>query len=149
MSVIAARSQSAGRGQGDHTWTSTPGQNLTFTLMRRFPKGEFSVKRLADINKWVTSVLQCYLESHGVQAWVKPPNDIWVADKKICGILIENILDGEWVKESIIGIGLDINQTEWPDYLPNPVSLKDLTGKDYSLEEELEKLSALFCAMPL
>lgn len=149
LSIVAARTQTAGRGQGDHTWTSEPGLNLTFTLLRRFPKGAFDVRNLAAINTYVTSVLTHYLAAHGVQAWVKPPNDIWVGDRKICGILIENILDGSFVRESIIGIGLDLNQTVWPPELPNPVSLKELTGKDYSLEKELEALLALFAATPI
>lgn len=149
MSIIATKAQTAGRGQGDHLWTSEAGKNLTFTLLRRFGKGEFDVRNLARINVYVTTVLLEYLSSHGIEAWVKPPNDIWVKDRKICGILIENILDGQFVKESIIGVGLDLNQTDWPDYLPNPVSLKELTGKDYSPEEELEQLLALFASTQL
>lgn len=144
LSVIATKIQTAGRGQGDHTWTSAPGENLTFTLLRRFPKGALDVRNLAAINTYVTRVLTEYLASHGVQSWVKPPNDIWVADRKICGILIENILDGSFVMESIIGIGLNLNQTQWPPELPNPVSLKELTGKDYSIETELETLLRRF-----
>ena len=149
LSVIATEIQTAGRGQGDHTWTSAPGQNLTFTLLRRFDKGAFDVRNLAAINEYVTGVLTRYLAAHGVQAWVKPPNDIWVGQRKICGILIENILDGSFVTASIIGIGLDLNQTVWPPELPNPVSLKELTGKEYSLRKELETLLSLFSATPL
>jgi len=149
MSVVATKLQTAGRGQGDHTWTSEAGKNLTFTLLRRFGKGEFDVRNLSRINDYVTSVLIAYLESHGVRAWVKPPNDIWVADRKICGILIENILDGSYITDSIIGIGLDLNQTQWPPELPNPVSLKELTGKDYSPEKELEALLQMFASTPL
>lgn len=149
LSVIATKIQTAGRGQGDHTWTSEPGMNLTFTLLRRFPTGVFDVRNLAAINRYVTHVLTEYLAAHGVQAWVKPPNDIWVGDRKICGILIENILNGSYVTDSIIGIGLDVNQTVWPPELPNPVSLKELTGKEYSLEKELEALLQLFAATPI
>lgn len=149
LSMVAAREQTSGRGQGDHTWSAQPGQNLTFTLLRRFPRGMFPVRNLKALNEYVTTVLTEYLKMHGVQAWVKPPNDIWVADRKICGILIENILDGCFVTESIIGVGLDMNQTQWPPELPNPVSLKELTGKDYNLERELEALFALFRTMPL
>lgn len=65
-----------------------------------------------------------------------------MGDKKICGILIENTLDHDCVAHSIVGIGLDLNQTVWPDELPNPISLKQLTGISYNLETELEELAA-------
>ena len=82
-----------------------------------------------------------YLRCKGVNARIKWPNDIWVDDKKICGILIENRLDGNMVLDSIIGIGFNLNQAEWPEDLPNPVSLKQLTGNSYVLEDELILLS--------
>ena len=143
FSVLATESQTAGRGQGLHTWYATPGHNLTFTMVLRprlFPA------RDGIIFTHITTVsLVKYLEYHGVQARIKWPNDIWVGDKKICGILIENVLDGQYVDASIIGIGLNINEEGWPDYLPNPVSLKELTGKEYDIHTELETFYKIFC----
>jgi BirA family biotin operon repressor/biotin-[acetyl-CoA-carboxylase] ligase len=63
------------------------------------------------------------LERHGIEAWIKPPNDIWVADKKICGILIEHSLRAGRISWTIIGIGLNVNQTVFPEDLPNPTSM--------------------------
>ena len=83
-----------------------------------------------------------YLASRGIQARIKLPNDIYVGDRKICGMLIENILDGPNIDKSIIGIGLDVNQTDFPDDLPNPVSMAQLTGREYPIEEELARLIA-------
>lgn len=138
LSVIAAREQTAGRGQGTHTWFSTPGENLTFSILYRFGAvGTLAASDALLITQVTTLALRDYLLDHGVQARIKWPNDIWVEDRKICGILIENILEGGLVRESIVGIGLNVNETGWPDGLPNPVSLRELTGRRYSPEEEL------------
>ncbi len=138
LSVIAAREQTAGRGQGTHTWFSTPGENLTFSILYRFGAvGTLAASDALLITQVTTLALRDYLLGHGVQARIKWPNDIWVEDRKICGILIENILEGGLVRESIVGIGLNVNETGWPAELPNPVSLRELTGRRYSPEEEL------------
>ena len=138
LSVIAAREQTAGRGQGTHTWFATPGENLTFSILYRF--GGVCSLAAADallITQVTTLALRDYLLGKGVAARIKWPNDIWVGERKICGILIENIVEGGQVRESIVGIGLNVNETLWPADLPNPVSLRELTGRSYILEEEL------------
>ena len=143
FSVLATESQTAGRGQGEHTWYATPGRNLTFTVVLR-PR--LLPARDGILITHITTVsLVKYLEYHGVEARIKWPNDIWVGDKKICGILIENVLDGQYVQASIIGIGLNINEEGWPDYLPNPVSLSELTGRKYDIHTELETFYKIFC----
>ena len=142
LSIIAARRQTAGRGQGDHTWYATPGANLTFSILYRFD-GDFRLgaSDAILITQVTTLALRDYLLSRDVEARIKWPNDIWVGDRKICGILIENILVGGEIRESIVGIGLNLNETGWPDTLPNPVSLSELTGKQYDVAGELEALS--------
>lgn len=146
LSVIAARYQTKGRGQGDHKWHSRSGENLTFTVALKFggssPLQPLLVKESLLITEVVTLALRLYLADKGITARIKWPNDIYVEDKKICGILIENILDGAYVESSIVGIGLNLNQTDFPADLPNPVSMKVLTGEDYEAEKELEN----FCA---
>lgn len=139
LTIIAAEQQSAGRGQGDHTWHSAPGQNLTFSILLRHRclKGSDALA--------VTSIMALgirdYLQNKGIEPWIKWPNDIWVGDKKICGILVENTIHDGLIDFSIVGVGLDINQTDWPSELPNPVSLKGLTGMDYDTHIELQLLS--------
>lgn len=81
-----------------------------------------------------------YLQTKGIEPWIKWPNDIWVGEKKICGILVENSIRAGRIDYSIVGVGLDVNQTEWPSDLPNPVSLKELTGRQYDIREELRQL---------
>jgi BirA family biotin operon repressor/biotin-[acetyl-CoA-carboxylase] ligase len=148
LSFLAAYGQTAGRGQGDHTWFSTPGKNLTFSYLLRY--SEFLGHPLAtDDALLITCVttlgIRDYLLTHGVKADIKWPNDIWVDGKKICGILIENILEDGAIRESIIGVGLNLNETGWPEELPNPVSLTELTGKTYDPAAELEALSNEIC----
>ena len=143
LSVIAAYEQTAGRGQGTHSWHSTPGANLTFSILLR-PRN-LMARDLLLITCATTLGIRDYMLEHGVEARIKWHNDIWVGMRKICGILIENVLDGEMIAESIIGIGLNINETDWPPELPNPVSLKQLTGKDYDPREELPLLHTKIC----
>ena len=143
LSIIAALTQTAGRGQGTHTWYSRPGTGLTFSLFLRFPpEGVYSlnIKDVLLITELTTVSLRDFLLGRGIEARIKWPNDIWVGDRKICGILIENVLDAEMVSSSIVGIGLNVNETSWPSELPNPVSMRQLTGKEYALEAELEEL---------
>ncbi|MCR5351019.1 MAG: biotin--[acetyl-CoA-carboxylase] ligase [Bacteroidales bacterium] len=146
LSIIAAREQTAGRGQGTHTWYATPGENLTFSILYRFA-GKFRLQASDAllITQVTTLALRDHLLGHGIQARIKWPNDIWVGDRKICGILIENIVESGAVRESIVGIGLNVNETGWPAGLPNPVSLSELTGQRYRLETELEGLHQAIC----
>jgi BirA family biotin operon repressor/biotin-[acetyl-CoA-carboxylase] ligase len=71
---------------------------------------------------------------------IKWPNDIYWKDKKVAGILIENAIVGSEVKYSIAGIGLNVNQTEFQSDAPNPISLKQITGKEYNIDELMKKL---------
>ena len=141
LSIVAARCQTAGRGQGSHSWFSSPGKNLTFSILYRY-EGDFSLAASDAllITQVTTLALRDYLLGHGVEARIKWPNDIWVGARKICGILIENILEGAFIRASIVGIGLNLNETGWPEGLPNPVSLHELTGRSYDPDTELVKL---------
>lgn len=121
LSVIAALRQTAGKGQGDHKWHSESGKNLLATIVLKNPDIPASEqKHISDIT--AASVVQL-LAAHGIKAWIKPPNDIWVDNKKICGILIEHSLIGSRISHTVIGVGLNVNQTDFPDELPNPTSM--------------------------
>ncbi len=141
LSVVAAGSQSAGRGQGDHKWHSEPGENLTFSLLLKFPPlRELNVCNVLLLTEMITWAMREFLASEGITARIKWPNDIYVGDLKICGILIENILDGSNVSASIIGVGLNLNQTDFPSDIPNPTSVSLLTGRRYDPAQTLERL---------
>ena len=141
LSVVAARSQTAGRGQGSHSWYASPGKNLTFSVLYRF-EGAFTLAA-ADallITQITTLAIRDYLSGYGISAGIKWPNDIWVDGRKICGILIENTVESGFIRESIVGIGINLNETAWPAELPNPVSLYELTHRFYLPEVELQRL---------
>lgn len=139
LSIIAAEMQSAGRGQGDHVWHSAPGQNLTFSVLLRH--GGLKASDALAVTSIMALGICDYLRTKGIDPWIKWPNDIWVGEKKICGILVENCIRAGMIDFSIVGVGLDLNQTDWPAELPNPVSLKELTGLEYDTHEELRQLS--------
>ena len=139
--VIAAREQTAGRGQRGNTWFTEPGKNLTFSIVLK-PEGLKAGD--AHLLNYLASVAVAeFLEGYGVSCCIKWPNDIYVGRKKICGILVENSLSGGCVAASVIGIGININQTQFSQ-LANATSLSLVTGKEYVLEECLEAFMAVF-----
>lgn len=138
LSVIAAVSQTAGRGQRGNRWLSKPGDNLTFSLLLRPEK--LPAREVMALTCLATLAVRDTLRDEGVPAVIKWPNDIYVGKKKICGMLVENSLDGADIDWSVIGIGINLNQTEFPGEILNPVSLKRLTGRTYELEPFLEKV---------
>lgn len=121
LSVVAVRCQTAGRGQGTNIWESAPGENLTFTVVLKdldiLPKEQSAISQITAL-----AIVEL-LERQGIEAQIKLPNDIYVGTKKICGILIENSLCSNRIQWSIIGIGINVNQTIFPTSLPNPTSV--------------------------
>ena len=77
----------------------------------------------------------------GVLSKIKWPNDIYLKNKKLAGILIENTITGNIITNSIIGIGLNLNQDKFPQDLPNPISLKNVTNIEYNIDDEIQLLS--------
>ena len=117
LSVVAALSQTSGKGQRGNVWLSESGQNLTFSIVLKFPaKGlKAEMEPMLAYDQFVLSEITSLaivdlLADFGIEAKIKWPNDIYIGDRKICGMLIENSLRGEWIQHSIIGIGLNVNQ---------------------------------------
>lgn len=131
MTMVAAHSQTAGRGQRGNSWESEPGSNLTFTLLARrlpvAPAGQFAISEAVALG------VSDFLRGAGLAADVKWPNDIYVGDRKISGILIEHSLTGSEIEQTRIGVGLNVNQTEFRSDAPNPVSMRQLTGDSYDI----------------
>ena len=139
LSVVSTLSQTSGKGQGSHTWHSEPASNLLFSILIKEPGVKAADQKI--ISETTAHTLVELLGRHGINAWVKPPNDIWVGDKKICGILIEHSLRAGCILWTIIGIGLNVNQTSFPADLPNPTSmaiLKEGGNLDDILSEFME-----------
>ncbi len=127
--VVVAEYQTAGKGCGSNSWESERGKNLTFSMLIH-PEGipaneQFHITEVVSVA--LCETLETYMKD---RAEIKWPNDIYVGDRKICGILIENRLQGSVIKDSIIGIGLNVNQRVFLSDAPNPVSLYQLTGQE-------------------
>lgn len=137
--VIAARSQTAGRGQRGNHWESEPGSNLTFSMMLR--PTVIEAARQFELSMLVSlGICDALTATTGLDFRIKWPNDIYHKDLKVCGILIENVLDGHNIARSIVGIGINVNQKRFLSDAPNPASLKMLTGMDYELGTLLEAI---------
>lgn len=141
MTTVYTTYQSAGRGQRGNTWESEAGANLLFSFVV-FP--EFLEARRQFLLSQVTALaLQEVLLDYTPDITIKWPNDIYWKDQKLCGTLIENDLTGTCISRSISGTGINLNQAQFPAYIPNPVSLFQITGKRYEqrpiLEQVLEK----------
>lgn len=134
--VVWADFQSAGKGQRGNGWESEAGKNILFSIVL-FPgfikAGEqFILSQIVSLA--VANCLQEYTE--GIS--IKWPNDIYWNEKKICGILLENTILEDNIGHSVAGIGININQENFRSEAPNPVSLKQITNRDYNLEEILK-----------
>ena len=160
LSVLSVERQTAGRGQRGNSWKSAPGENLTFSIILKFRKGDASsdesscdsavLPQLKAVDQFVLSeisslVLLRLLENHGIRASVKWPNDIYIGSCKVCGMLIENSILGSSVSSSIIGIGLNVNQRNFDVSLPNPTSmlLEDMK-KEFDLPALLDEFMNIF-----
>jgi len=148
LSVIAAVWQTAGKGQGDHKWHSAPGENLTFTVVRQYPEDAMEARNQPAVSWGTALAVVDYMASKGIEAKIKLPNDIYVGDNKICGLLIKHHVRNNKLLDSIIGIGIDINESDFPYDLPNPTSVRIETARlkgvrpdevsPLKLEDELE-----------
>ena len=133
--VVSCGSQTAGRGQRGNCWEAAPGENLTFSIVWE-PEGVVPAAQFVISEATALGVV-AYLKGRGIEAKVKWPNDIYVGDRKICGILIEHSIEGMQLQRSVIGAGINVNQGEFLSDAPNPVSMIQITGKRYDLGAEL------------
>jgi BirA family biotin operon repressor/biotin-[acetyl-CoA-carboxylase] ligase len=136
--VIWAREQLAGRGQNENRWDSDPGKNLTFTTIL-FPRF-LDPSRQFLLNKMVSLGILDFVREFAREARIKWPNDIYIGDRKVSGILIENKIVGPLMEASFVGIGININQTRWAEDVPNPVSLIELLRHEMILREALQRV---------
>jgi len=137
-SVFLAYEQSNGRGQTNNFWESEPGKNLTFSIVV-FPYF-IDIRRQFMLSKVVTLGIYKALFEYVDDLRIKWPNDIYVGNKKLGGILIENSIMNSLIKSSVIGIGININQTAFLSNAPNPVSLKILTNQQFDCEQVLSEI---------
>lgn len=137
--VIMAEEQFAGRGQVSNTWVSEAGKNLTISILLNptFLPADQQFYLNQTICLAVNDVLRTYFDNNATIKW---PNDCYVDNKKIGGILIENIIQGDRIKHSIVGLGLNVNQVVYPAELKNVTSFKKILHKDYDLKDLLSEI---------
>lgn len=136
--VVVAKQQLKGRGQMGNGWHSEMGKSLTFSMFKRFenllPENQFMISMVVSIA--IADVLKGL---HIPNLAIKWPNDILSGNKKIGGILIENVLEGSFIKYAVIGIGINVNESSFPN-LPQASSLKLQTGITFQGDEVLDSL---------
>lgn len=140
---IRAGYQTAGRGQTGNGWESEADKNLLCSVLIDISHWPLAISPFylnVAVSVAVHRLLSQELTAKSQQLTIKWPNDIYWGDKKIAGILIENAIIGNELKYSIAGIGLNVNQTEFVSDAPNPVSMKQITGNEYDLDELMAQL---------
>ena len=135
--VIITDNQTAGKGLGENHWESEAGKNLTFSiLLKPFflkPEQQFVLTQIVSL-----AILKaCKKELNSELLKIKWPNDIYAGNKKLAGILVQNIIKGNSISHSIIGIGINVNQENFVSNAPNPVSMIQLLEKPLKLDSLL------------
>lgn len=133
FTVVSSHQQSKGRGQMGSSWQSEPGKNLTFSILKFFeglqPSEQFKITLAVSL-----AIFDVLYQVNIPEIKVKWPNDIMSGNKKICGILIENIIKGATIEKTIVGIGLNVNQTYF-EGLDQASSMKIQTGTTFDMEK--------------
>lgn len=141
--VVSAREQTRGRGQQGASWFSDEAKNLTFSVLINDTGLKATDQFL--LNCAISTGMFRVLKSYEIpRLKVKWPNDIMSGSSKLAGILIENSLINDRIAYSIVGIGLNVNQEEFPSDLPYATSMKQRTRKHYNRDELLEELIESF-----
>ncbi len=132
--IIITKQQKSGKGLGENHWESEPHKNLTFSIIL---KPEFlTVNDQFILNKAISLGIFDYVRSvvQPAKVSIKWPNDIYVDEHKIAGILIETVIQGDQLVHAIVGIGLNVNQTVFHSDAPNPISLLMIMNKEFDLD---------------
>ena len=138
LTTVTAEFQTAGKGQRGNTWEAEEGKNLLFSFVL-YPSF-LEARRQFILSQIVSLAIKEELSRWSDEITIKWPNDIYWKDKKICGILIENELEGAYLLRCIAGIGVNINQEHFISPAPNPVSLKQILGRETDKQEVLESI---------
>ncbi|HEY8915208.1 MAG TPA: biotin--[acetyl-CoA-carboxylase] ligase [Chitinophaga sp.] len=136
-----AMEQTAGKGQRGKQWLSPPGENIMLTLALQ-PNGLPLSRQFMLSVAVALGAADFFAKYAGDETGIKWSNDIYWRDRKAGGILIENVLRGNTWQYAITGMGININQTKFPEHLPNPVSLRQITGKSWDAVALAKELCA-------
>ncbi|MEM9545465.1 MAG: biotin--[acetyl-CoA-carboxylase] ligase [Bacteroidota bacterium] len=134
--VISASYQYDGRGQIGRFWDSEEGKNITCStiLHPTFLRAHDQFQLNMAVSLAIIDFVEHFLDAEKDIVKIKWPNDIYVNDAKIAGILIQNAVKGKYINSSVIGTGININQIEFAEKIPNPTSLASITGEEVDIE---------------
>lgn len=137
--VVSTDYQTAGKGLGTNSWHSKTGKNLLFSIAinTQHPASNQFLITMA-VSLALIDMLETHIGSEALS--IKWPNDIWKQNKKLAGILISHMISGNLLDMTIIGIGLNVNQTEFPTNLKNPASMASFGEKTYNLDKIKDEL---------
>lgn len=134
LTFIRTDFQTKGRGQFDRMWVSNPKENLLFSVLLK----DIDVSCLEDIKKWMIEGITSLLETHDITPRFKEPNDLYVGVDKICGILMESRSQGNMLDYVVIGVGLNVNQTEFVNL--NATSMSLLKDQHFDIDQVMQNL---------
>ena len=143
FAVVTAGHQTAGRGQRGNTWNSNAGENLLFSILVR-PGETLEVSKQFLLSQAVALSIHEAMLHFGIETQLKWPNDIYAGSRKLAGILLELDYSGASVEQAIIGIGLNVNQENFPPMDRIPVSMKILQGHKFILDDVLDAVLHAF-----
>ena len=138
--IVWAERQTAGRGQRGHSWSSAEGLDLTFSMLL-CPEFLVATEQFWLLRAVALALADTFAD-FGLDARIKWTNDIYIGDRKITGVLIENTLDGNRLSRVTVGIGINVNSVQFDPSLPNPTSMAAETGKTFDRQMVLDRFTA-------
>jgi len=141
IQVYYTFNQSGGKGQFGREWYSGKDKDVCMSVV--FPWKNMKVDQNAKLLMTTAmAVRTAFMVLTGIAATIKWPNDIYYEDKKVGGILVQNILKGSKINHTIIGVGINVNTKRFPKWIPNPVSVVQITQQEFELENFVRLLSS-------
>ena len=136
--VIYTPHQTAGKGQRGSQWISEAGQNINLSILF---KPHSVIQHQFWLNKAIALGIYRFAKAIlGTKIKIKWPNDLYYENKKLGGVLIENIITGTKITASVIGIGINVNQTVFAPHLPNPISFKEIQTQSFDIPSLISQL---------
>lgn len=137
--AVAALDQTAGKGQRGKSWHAQPGKNIALSVIIKTntlkTEQQFCLSMAVALGAY--DFIKKYVPAELAIKW---PNDLYWRDRKTGGILIENVFSGGKWKWAVAGVGININQNSFNKSLPNPVSLRQITHREFDIPKLLQEL---------
>lgn len=132
--VVSTKFQTAGKGLASNSWHSSAGQNLLVSVGLRFPhllpEQQFEITKIVSLA--VVQTVRFFVPEAALH--IKWPNDIYLGNGKVAGMLISHIISGNHLEYTIIGLGLNVNEAQFPSWIPRPVSMSQLAHQYFEVE---------------